>query len=146
VGTQRLDLGNRWRSLRVIALVLSPFAVICGLVYLTLIAIPRAVDEVALRRLANRLGTEPSKLAIVSNVTSAVESRKGSTRAEIHALLASVGEFEYAYGHTDRDGQSMENANWTLAKVPLGKIWAVWILRYDASDRLTKVEIGESWP
>jgi len=38
----------------------------------------------------------------------------------------------------------MESAYWTMADHPIGFVWAVWILRYDADDRLISVEMGES--
>lgn len=67
------------------------------LICLVLMSIPRAIDAVALRPLADQLGTEPSKAALVAHVTELLENHKGSSRMEVHQLLDEIGGFSYSW-------------------------------------------------
>lgn len=126
-------------GLMVVAVVLSLLS--C----LVLMAIPRAIDAVALRSLADQLGTEPSKSALVAHVTELLEDHKGSSREEVHKVLDDIGGFVYRGPYDKGNGQSQESANWTLAEFPMRLgIRATWSLRYDADDRLIEVIFSES--
>lgn len=112
---------------------------------LVLMSIPRAIDAVALRPLADQLGTEPSRAALVAHVTELLENHKGSSRMEVHQLLDGIGGFVYRGPYDKGNGQSQESANWTLAEFPMRLgIRATWSLRYDAHDRLVEVILSES--
>lgn len=126
-------------GLMVVAVVLSLLS--C----LVLMALPRAIDGVALRALADQLGTEPSKAALVAHVTELLENHKGSSRMEVHQLLDDIGGFSYGWLATMRNDESEENVNWKLAELPFGiQIWATWNLRYDSSDLLIEVTFIDS--
>jgi len=89
------------------------------------------------------LGTQPTQAALITHVTDLLENQKGSSRADIHRLLDDIGGFTYLGPDHLKNGGSVESAYWTLAEFPLGlKIWAVWILRYDANDRFIDAELG----
>lgn len=106
-------------------------------------AVPRAIDAVVLRSLAEELGTQPTQAALITHVTDLLENQKGSSRADIHRLLDDIGGFTYLGQDHLKGGGSVESAYWTLAEFPLGlKIWTVWILRYDANDRFIDAELG----
>lgn len=117
---------------------------ICSLAYVALVITPAAVEKTALQPLASRLKTSSSKTAIVAHVTDALEDHKGASQKEIHILLDSIGAFTYRGPYPSGNGETVENAYWTLAELPVGKIWAVWVLRYDNAGRLIEVEIGDS--
>ena len=112
---------------------------------LVLMSIPRAIDAVALRPLADQLGTEPSKAALVAHVTELLENHKGSSRMEVHQLLDEIGGFSYSWSARMKNGESLENVDWKLAELPFGiQIWATWNLRYDSNDRLIEVTFVDS--
>lgn len=112
---------------------------------LVLMSIPRAIDAVALRPLADQLGTEPSKAALVAHVTELLENHKGSSRMEVHQLLDGIGGFSYSWSARMKNGESLENVDWKLAELPFGiQIWATWNLRYDSNDRLIEVTFVDS--
>lgn len=112
---------------------------------LMIMAIPRAIDAVVLGSLADRLGTEPSRAALVAHVTEVLEDHKGSSREEVHEVLDDIGGFVYRGPYDKGNGQSQESANWTLAQFPMRLgIRATWSLRYDADDRLVEVIFSES--
>ena len=111
---------------------------------LALLATPHIIDAVMLRSLADELGTQPTQAALITHVTDLLESQKGSSRADIHRLLDDIGGFTYLGPDRMKSGESVESAYWTLAELPLGlKVWTVWILRYDANDRLIDAELLE---
>ncbi len=112
---------------------------------LMIMAIPRAIDAVVLDSLADQLGTEPSKAALVAHITELLENHKGSSRIEVHQLLDNIGGFNYGWLARMRNGESEENVNWKLAELPLGvQIWATWNLRYDSTDQLIDVAYSDS--
>lgn len=110
-----------------------------------LLVTPRVIDAVWLRPLADQLGTEPSKAALVAHVTELLEGQKGSSRTEVYQLLDDVGGFAIRRPSRYRNGESQETAYWTLAELPKGlTIEATWSLRYDVDDRLIDVNLLES--
>ncbi len=133
----------KWTGL--IAGLMALAVVLSLLSCLMIMAIPRAIDAVALRSLADQLGTEPSKAALVAHITELLENHKGSSRMEVHQLLDDIGGFNYGWLARMRNGESEENVNWKLAELPLGvQIWATWNLRYDSNDRLIDVTYIDS--
>lgn len=132
-----------WMSLAIGLIVLAGAILVlaCSVLILT----PRVIDGVALRPLADQLGTEPSKAALVTYVNGILEDHKGSSREDVHQLLDDIGGFSFLRPFTSRNGESGEEAWWTLAELPLGvEIAESWTLRYDTEDRLTEVELNES--
>jgi len=144
VDKQPLNPRRTKRTLPAVLLVV--FVVVSSLVtFIILSEDQRRVEAKALRPIADRLGTEPSKVAILVHVGEMLQSCKGSSRAEIHQLLDSLGgEFTYRGPYETGNAQTVENAYWVLAELPRYKTWTVWILRYDSSDRLTDAELGDS--
>lgn len=125
---------------------LIALAGVCSLLgWLDLLTTPRTIETVALRPLADQLGTEPSKIALVTHVTELLEGQKGSSRTEVYQLLDDVGGFAIRRPSRYRNGESQETAYWTLAELPMGlTIGATWSLRYDVNDRLIDVNLLES--
>lgn len=125
---------------------LIALAGVCSLLgWLDLLTTPRTIETVALRPLADQLGTEPSKIALVTHVTELLEGQKGSSRTEVYQLLDDVGGFAIRRPSRYRNGESQETAYWTLAELPMGlTIEATWSLRYDVDDRLIDVNLLES--
>lgn len=134
---------KKWIGLLIILMALA--IVLSLLSCLVLMAVPRAIDAVVLRSLADQMGTEPSKAALVAHITELLENHKGSSRMEVHQLLDDIGGFNYGWLARMRNGESEENVNWKLAELPLGvQIWATWNLRYDSNDRLIDVTYIDS--
>ena len=126
-------------GLMVVAFVLSLLS--C----LMIMAIPRAFDAVVLDSLADRLGTEPSRAAIVAHVTELLEDMKGSDREEVHQQLNEVGKFSYLRPFEYSNGESAEELLWVLAELPFGLgVRASWKVRYDSHDRLIDVTYIDS--
>ncbi|MEI2689193.1 MAG: hypothetical protein V9H69_05525 [Anaerolineae bacterium] len=133
----------KWVGLVIVLMTLAVFLSLLSC--LVLMAIPRTIDAVALRSLADQLGTEPSKAALVAHATELLENHKGSSREEVHQLLDDIGGFSYGWLVRMRNGESEENVNWKLAELPFGiQIWATWNLRYDSSDLLIEVTFIDS--
>lgn len=133
----------KWVGLVIGLMILAVFLSLLSC--LMLMSIPRAIDAVALRPLADQLGVEPSKAALVAHVTELLENYKGSSRMEVHQLLDEIGGFSYAWSARMKNGESLENVDWKLAELPLGiQNWATWNLRYDSSDLLIEVTFVDS--
>jgi hypothetical protein len=125
-----------------IVLGLMGLGLLCG----ALVGIDMGIKALALRPVAEQLGVSPTKLAITDYVTALLENHKDASQAEIHQLLDAIGKFKYTETTRIKIGEAQfdESAYWTMAKLPVGQIWAVWILRYDANLRLVDVAVGES--
>jgi hypothetical protein len=117
---------------------------ICGISYIAIVVAPAGVEQVALQPLASQLGTTASKAAVVGYVTAALEDYEGTSQGEVHAFLDSIGAFMYRGPYPSGNGETIENAYWTLAELPFRKIRAIWILRYDSAGHLVEVGSGES--
>lgn len=117
---------------------------ICLLACLAASTMIGVVQGIALRPLAEHLGTTSSKGAIEYYVSQSLNEHIGADRATVHQMLDSLGSFSYRADGVSQDGGTRESAYMTLADLTIVKIWAVWILRYDTDDRLISVEMGES--
>lgn len=139
------------RYLRTIDPVLGGLIVVVGLPILAcllLIAGVEVSNAIALRPVAERLGTQPNKAAIVNYVMNLLEEHQGASRAEIHELLHNLDkDIIIRGGGQVGKTQTVENAYWMLAKPPWGlNVWISWGMFYDSEDRLIRVEPGSSFP
>lgn len=125
----------KWTGLIVGLMALA--VILSLLICLMIMATSWAIDAVVLRSLADQLGTEPSKAALVAHVTELLEDLKGSDREDVHHRLNEVGKFSYLRPFQYSNGESVEELVWVLAELPLGLgIRAGWTVRYDSNDRL----------
>lgn len=131
------------RAIVILLAILTIPIVIC----VTLFTLFQTRNTAALQPIAERLGTEASKPAIVLYVTKQLEERIGSSRTEIHHRLSEIDpDIQYLEPSVIGSGRTAECVYWTLAETASYKIYAVWTLYYDENDRLVEIHIGESFP
>lgn len=127
-------------SRRAALLVVALLALILVLMFVAL----QAARDAALHPVAERLGTQASYWAVVDKMTSELNSRKGQSRADVHAFLDGFGRASYL-GPYPSQGGTRENVTWVPVNIPFGLGTAtIWDLSYDSSGRLVRVELVDA--